>query len=57
VAKQGGRIVEGYTVKPKKGKTADVFGWTGLASAFQKAGFRMCARRSETRPSMRYYIK
>jgi hypothetical protein len=45
MAKQGGRIVEGYPVKPKKGKIADVFGWTSLASAFQKAGFRKCARR------------
>jgi GNAT superfamily N-acetyltransferase len=56
VKKQGGRIVEGYPVEPKKGKTADVFAWTGLASFFKKAGFVECARRSETRPIMRYYI-
>jgi acyl-coenzyme A thioesterase PaaI-like protein len=29
---------------------------TGLASFFKKAGFVECARRSETRPIMRYYI-
>jgi GNAT superfamily N-acetyltransferase len=55
-AKQGGRIVEGYPVEPIKEKTADAFVWTGLASAFKKAGFVECARRSETRPIMRYHI-
>ena len=52
----GGKVVEGYPVEPKKGKTADVFAWTGLASFFKNAGFVECARRSETRPIMRYYI-
>jgi GNAT superfamily N-acetyltransferase len=56
-AKQGGRIVEGYPVEPIKEKTADAFVWTGLASAFKKTGFVECARRSETRPIMRYYIE
>lgn len=55
--KQGAKIVEGYPVEPKKGKTADVFAFTGLASAFLKAGFKEVARRSETRPIMRYFIK
>jgi len=56
VKNQGGRIVEGYPVEPKKDKTADVFAWTGLASFFKKAGFVECARRSETRPIMRFFI-
>jgi GNAT superfamily N-acetyltransferase len=56
VRKQGGQIVEGYPVEPQKGKTADVFAWTGLASFFKKAGFVECARRSETRPIMRFFI-
>ena len=56
VKNQGGRIVEGYPVEPKKDKTADVFAWTGLASFFKKAGFVECARRSETRPIMRFYV-
>jgi len=56
IKKQGGKIVEGYPVEPKKEKTADVFAWTGLASFFKKAGFVECARRSETRPIMRCYI-
>jgi GNAT superfamily N-acetyltransferase len=55
--KQGANIVEGYPVEPKKGKTVDVFAFTGLASAFLKAGFVEVARRSETRPIMRCVIK
>jgi GNAT superfamily N-acetyltransferase len=52
-----GKIIEGYPVEPKSGKTADVFAWTGLSSAYKKAGFEEVARRSETRPIMRYSIK
>jgi len=51
-----GEIIEGYPVEPKSGKTADVFAWTGLSSAFKKAGFKEVERRSETRPIMRYYL-
>lgn len=56
VRERGGRVVEGYPVEPKK-KQADAFVWTGLASAFLKAGFKEVERRSETRPIMRYEIK
>ncbi len=56
VNKQGGTIVEAYPVEPKKDKMPDVFVWTGLASAYTKIGFEECARRSETRPIMRYFI-
>ncbi len=55
--KNGAIIVEGYPQDPKKGKMVDVFAWTGLAASFIKAGFKEVARRSETRPIMRYYIK
>jgi GNAT superfamily N-acetyltransferase len=55
VRERGGRIVEGYPVEPKK-KQADAFVWTGLASAFRKAGFKEVERRSETRPIMRREI-
>lgn len=57
VKQQGSRIVEGYPVEPKKDRSPDVFVYTGLASAFRKAGFVECLRRSETRPIMRYYIR
>jgi GNAT superfamily N-acetyltransferase len=57
VQKNGGSVVEAYPVEPKKDKMPDAFAWTGLASAFIKAGFTECARRSETRPIMRFYIE
>lgn len=53
---QGGKVLEAYPVEPKKKKMPPIFAWTGLASAFLKAGFLECARRSETRPIMRYFI-
>ena len=56
-AKKGAKIVEGYPVEPKSGKTADVFAFTGLASAYRKAGFKEVLRRSETRPIMRCVIR
>jgi GNAT superfamily N-acetyltransferase len=52
----GARIIEGYPVEPKAGVSPDVFVYTGLASAFTRAGFTEVARRSETRPIMRYYL-
>ena len=54
---QGAKIIEGYPVEPKKDTTPDVFAWTGFAEAFREAGFEEVARRSETRPFMRYYVK
>jgi len=54
--KRGARILEGYPVEPRSGKTADAFAWTGLAAAFRAAGFVEVARRSPTRPIMRTYL-
>ena len=56
VSKQGGKIVEGYPIEPKKGQMPDVFAWTGLIAAFRKAGFVEVLRRSKTRPIMRYSL-
>jgi len=56
VREQRGTIVEGYPVEPIKEDMPAVFAWTGVASAFLKAGFRECARRSATRPIMRCLI-
>jgi GNAT superfamily N-acetyltransferase len=53
---QGGKIVEGYPVDAKKDMPAP-FVYTSTAAAFQKAGFVEVARRSETRPIMRYSIE
>jgi GNAT superfamily N-acetyltransferase len=52
---QGGKIVEGYPVDAKK-EMPPVFIYHGTATAFQKAGFVEVARRSETRPIMRFII-
>jgi GNAT superfamily N-acetyltransferase len=57
VQKRGGTIVEGYPIEPIKDEVPGVFAWTGLVSAFEQAGFTECARRSDTRPIMRYEIK
>ena len=54
--KRGTRIVEGYPHEPKKGTIPDPFVYTGLASAFRKAGFVEVLRRSNSRPIMRYFI-
>jgi GNAT superfamily N-acetyltransferase len=56
VQKHGGRILEGYPVEPKSGKLPAAFAYTGLATAFKKAGFKEVARRSVTRPIFRYLI-
>jgi GNAT superfamily N-acetyltransferase len=54
--KQGAKIVEGYPIDPKKPDMPEVFAWTGFVSAFRKVGFKEAARRSETRPIMRYEL-
>ncbi len=56
VARQGGKVVEGYPTEPRQAKVPPPFVYTGLVSAFLQAGFIEVARRSETRPIMRYYI-
>jgi GNAT superfamily N-acetyltransferase len=50
-------IVEGYPVEPTRGTIPAPFAYTGLPSAFRQAGFVEVARRSPTRPIMRYYVK
>jgi GNAT superfamily N-acetyltransferase len=57
VREQGGEIVEGYPVEPVKETVPAAFAWTGLASAFLAAGFSEVARRSPTRPIMRFVIE
>jgi len=55
--RSGVRIVEGYPVEPRKGRMPDAFAWTGLPTAFRKAGFAEVARRSPTRPIMRCALR
>jgi GNAT superfamily N-acetyltransferase len=56
VRAHGGKILEGYPVEVNA-KTSPVFVFTGIASAFTKLGFVEVARRSPTRPIMRYIIE
>jgi GNAT superfamily N-acetyltransferase len=55
-AKRGARVLEGYPVDARS-RQAAAFVWTGLASAFQAAGFREVERRSPTRPIMRRELR
>lgn len=55
-ALHGARIVEAYPIDPRSPETPPVFAWTGLLSAFEHAGFVEVARRSETRPIVRFTI-
>lgn len=55
VREQGGKIIEGYPVDADR-DLPDVFIYHGTVAAFHKAGFVEVARRSETRPIMRFFI-
>ncbi len=52
----GAPAVEGYPNDPKA-TMADAFAWTGIASAFERAGFQEVARRSPNRPIMRRKLR
>ncbi len=54
--RHGARLLEGYPIEPSR-EQSDVFVFTGLASAFRKAGFKEVARRSPTRPIFRRALK
>lgn len=50
------KIVEGYPLEPQA-TMSDASGFTGVASAFRKAGFVEVLRRSETQSIMRYFVE
>ncbi len=50
------KILEGYPSVPYNTNIPAAFAWTGIPSAFEKAGFTEAARRSKSRPIMRYYL-
>ena len=54
---QGARVVEGYPVSPYADKMPDAFAWTGTAAAFLAAGYEEVARRSPSRPIMRFTVR
>jgi GNAT superfamily N-acetyltransferase len=55
--KRGAGIVEGYPIVPTMKRAPDPFVWTGIPSAFEKAGFKEVLRRSKSRPIMRCVIE
>ena len=50
-------VIEAYPTIPTKGELPDSFVWTGLYSAYLKAGFEVVDRTSKNRPMVRYYTK
>jgi GNAT superfamily N-acetyltransferase len=52
----GARIVEGYPIDLHDRSYPDAFAFHGMQSVFEQAGFREVARRSPTRPVMRYMV-
>ncbi len=52
----GAEIVEGYPTVPYGDNIPAAFAWTGIPSSFTKAGFEEVARRSKSKPIMRYYL-
>jgi len=50
---RGAAMVEAYPVIPYTEKMPAAFAWTGVLSAFLKAGFREVLRRSKSRPILR----
>lgn len=53
---KGVKIVEAYPVIPYTDNMPAAFAWTGLLSAYLKAGFEEAERRSSKRPIVRYYL-
>ena len=50
------KIIEGYPTVPYNNNIPAAFAWTGIPSSFEKAGFTEAARRSKSRPIMRFNI-
>ncbi len=50
---KGATTVEAYPIFPYSDSMPGAFAWTGIVSAFERAGFREAARRSDARPIMR----
>jgi GNAT superfamily N-acetyltransferase len=57
VKKQSGKIVEAYPTRVRDKKLPPVSSYLGIPKIFERAGFKECARPSESRIILRYYIK
>lgn len=49
-------ILEAYPTIPTQGKLPDAFVWVGLYKTFERAGFKMVDRTSQSRPMVRYEV-
>lgn len=54
---QGGRIVEAYPTRPRKGRLPPVSSFMGTPRMFEEAGFAEAARPSKSRVVMRYTME
>ena len=54
--KKNVKILEGYPTVPYSKAMPAAFAWTGIPAAFDRAGFEEAAKRSKSRPIMRYYL-
>lgn len=50
---EGARTLEGYPQDLKGKKLPDAFVWTGLSESYDRAGFKVVARRSPAKPIVR----
>lgn len=50
------KVIEGYPVVPYGDNIPAAFAWTGIPTVFEKAGFVVAEKRSQSKPIMRYYI-
>jgi GNAT superfamily N-acetyltransferase len=53
----GARIVEAYPIEPGGRDYPPAFAYTGIASAFARAGFAEVGRRAPTRPILRRAVR
>ncbi len=56
IRKEKNKILEGYPAVPYSKNIPAAFAWTGIPSAFEKAGFKKVARHSKSHPIMRYLL-
>ena len=54
---KGVKILEAYPIIPYAADMPAAIAWTGMLSAFLKAGFREERRWSKSRPIVRYYLR
>jgi ribosomal protein S18 acetylase RimI-like enzyme len=54
---RGAELLEAWPNDPGARRLVDVFAWSGIATHFERAGFREVARRTPTRPYMRCELR